>query len=65
VLARPIDRTGGDPFFLNVIPILGQLVEPITVLTSDDGRRLGDRAAGTQVVDVSTYEATRFRLPSV
>jgi len=50
-------------FFLNVIPILGQLVEPIMVLSSNDGRRLGDRAAGTQVVDVSTYEATRFRLP--
>ncbi|HKW10167.1 MAG TPA: RDD family protein [Gemmatimonadaceae bacterium] len=51
-------------FFLNVIPILGWLVEPIAVLTTDDGRRLGDRAAGTQVVEVSRYEATRFRLPS-
>lgn len=48
----------------NVIPILGWFVEPIAVISSDDGRRLGDRAAGTQVVDVNTYEATRFRLPS-
>lgn len=50
--------------FCNLIPLLGWLVEPIIVLTTDDGRRFGDQAAGTQVVDVNTYEATRFRLPS-
>jgi len=47
----------------NVVPILGWLVEPLAVLVSDDGRRLGDRAAGTQVVELSTYEAIRSRLP--
>lgn len=34
----------------NLVPF-GGLVEPIFVLVAKDGRRLGDLAAGTQVVD--------------
>lgn len=41
-----------------VIPLLGWLVEPIAVIGSDDGRRIGDRAAGTQVIPSSVYEAS-------
>lgn len=42
----------------SVIPLLGWLVEPIAVLGTDDGRRIGDRAAGTQVIQSSVYEAS-------
>lgn len=34
------------------IPYVGWLIEPIVVLTSSDGRRLADKAAGTMVVRV-------------
>jgi uncharacterized RDD family membrane protein YckC len=44
-----------DLFFLQMIPIVGWLVEPIVILASKDGRRLGDRMAGTQVIDVREY----------
>lgn len=42
---------------LNLIPGLGWLIEPIVVLVSENGRRLGDLAAGTQVIDTSAYIA--------
>ena len=45
-----------------VIPVVGQLIEPIAVLVTDDGRRVGDRAASTQVIRASDYEA-RILLP--
>ena len=38
------------------IPLVGQLIEPIAVLATDDGRRIGDRAASTQVIRASEYE---------
>jgi len=44
-----------DLCFLQMIPIVGWLVEPIVMLVSKDGRRLGDRAAKTQVIEVSEY----------
>jgi len=47
---------------LSVIPI-GWFIEPIVALASEDGRRLGDQAAHTQVIDVSDYRPIR-RLPN-
>ena len=47
-----------DIFFLQMFPIVGWLVEPIFIVTSDDGRRLGDRVAETQVIDVSDHRPT-------
>jgi uncharacterized RDD family membrane protein YckC len=48
-----------DLFFLQLIPVIGWLVEPIVALASEDGRRLGDRAAGTQVIEVRDYQPNR------
>ena len=45
-------------FALNLVPVVGWLIEPIFALSDPDGRRLGDRAANTQVIEVSVYEAT-------
>lgn len=39
----------------NLIPYLGWLVEPIVALAAQGGRRLGDQAAGTQVIAVESY----------
>jgi uncharacterized RDD family membrane protein YckC len=39
----------------NLIPYLGWLVEPIVALAAEGGRRLGDQAAGTQVIAVESY----------
>lgn len=41
---------------LNMIPLFGWIVEPILVLSTDDGRRIGDRAADTMVIEVSDYK---------
>jgi uncharacterized RDD family membrane protein YckC len=41
--------------FSNVVPVLGWLVEPIFVIATADRRRLGDRAAGTQVIRAADY----------
>jgi uncharacterized RDD family membrane protein YckC len=40
---------------LNLVPYVGWLVEPIVALTADGGRRLGDRAADTQVIRTEDY----------
>jgi uncharacterized RDD family membrane protein YckC len=40
---------------LGFIPYVGGLIEPIVVLATQDGRRLGDRAANTQVISVESY----------
>jgi uncharacterized RDD family membrane protein YckC len=40
---------------LNVVPLVGWLIEPVVVLAAEDGRRLGDKAAGTQVIAVADY----------
>jgi len=44
-------------FLLSAIPMIGGLIEPIAVVANDDGRRLGDRAASTQVIRASDYES--------
>ncbi|WP_420574721.1 RDD family protein [Kordia sp.] len=38
------------------IPFVGWLIEPIMVLASDDGRRLADKAANTQVIEIRDYK---------
>ena len=43
-------------FLFSAIPLVGQLIEPIAILATDDGRRIGDRAARTQVIRASEYE---------
>ncbi|HYC30938.1 MAG TPA: RDD family protein [Gemmatimonadales bacterium] len=45
--------------FSNLIPIVGSLIEPILVIATPERRRLGDRAASTQVVPMAAYEARR------
>lgn len=45
---------------LGIIPVVGWLIEPIAVLVNDDGRRLGDRAAGTQVIETRLYDRTKL-----
>ena len=41
--------------FANVLPGIGWLIEPILVIVTSDRRRLGDRAASTQVIRVADY----------
>ena len=36
---------------VSMIPLVGWIIEPIVVLTTSDGRRLADKAAGTMVVN--------------
>jgi uncharacterized RDD family membrane protein YckC len=43
---------------VNLIPVVGWLIEPIMAIAAEDGRRLGDRAAGTQVIPVNSYVPT-------
>lgn len=49
-LARNIVST-----LVGMFPLVGQFVEPIMVIATEDGRKLGDRAANTMVVDSVTY----------
>lgn len=42
-------------FVLNLIPLIGWLIEPIIVLAQERGQRLGDLAANTQVIEVEHY----------
>jgi uncharacterized RDD family membrane protein YckC len=42
-------------FAVNLVPIFGWIIEPIFALADPDGRRLGDRAANTQVIRTSDY----------
>lgn len=44
---------------LGLIPYLGWLIEPIVALTAEGGRRLGDRAADTQVIRAEDYVQAR------
>ncbi|ANQ52763.1 RDD family protein [Flammeovirga sp. MY04] len=37
---------------LGLIPFIGWLIEPIIVLASENGRRLGDKVANTQVIEL-------------
>ena len=56
----PCDK--GKSFFRNfisglvaIIPFVGWLIEPIMVLATEDGRKLGDKAANTQVIDKNNF----------
>jgi len=49
---------------LNGIPAIGWLIEPIAAVGSADGRRIGDRLAGTQVIRASVYAALAVLLLS-
>jgi len=40
---------------LGLVPVLGWFIEPIALLVDEHGRRLGDKAAGTQVIEVEQY----------
>ncbi|SMC53772.1 RDD family protein [Pedobacter nyackensis] len=40
---------------LGIVPFVGGLIEPIMVFATKDGRRLGDRAANTMVIEKSDY----------
>jgi uncharacterized RDD family membrane protein YckC len=40
---------------VNMIPFIGWLIEPIMVLATQDGRRLADQAANTQVIDANRF----------
>ena len=40
---------------LGIIPFVGWLIEPIMVLVTEDGRKLGDKAANTQVIDKNIF----------
>ncbi len=46
-------------FLLNLVPYIGWLIEPIVLLSAAGGRRLGDSAAGTQVIEATAYRARR------
>ena len=41
---------------VSLVPFIGWLIEPLAALTDDRGRRLGDKAAGTQVIEVGVYQ---------
>ena len=43
-------------FLLNLVPYIGWLIEPIVLLAAAGGRRLGDNAAGTQVILAAHYK---------
>jgi uncharacterized RDD family membrane protein YckC len=40
---------------ISIIPFVGWLIEPLMVLITIDGRKLGDMAADTQVIEVQQY----------
>jgi uncharacterized RDD family membrane protein YckC len=44
-------------FAVNLVPIFGWIIEPIFAIADPNGRRLGDRAANTQVIRTIDYVA--------
>jgi uncharacterized RDD family membrane protein YckC/predicted nucleic acid-binding Zn ribbon protein len=48
----------GVMVLLNFIPFVGALIEPIVLFASDNGKRLGDRAAKTLVVEIENKSFT-------
>jgi uncharacterized RDD family membrane protein YckC len=44
---------------LGMVPYVGGFIEPIVTLAADGGRRLGDKAAATQVIAVGEYRPRR------
>lgn len=66
---KGIPATGGPTivrqlvlYGLNLIPIIGNFIEPVAVLFDKQGRRLGDKAAKTQVVRASDVSARGIAL---
>lgn len=49
---------------LNSVPVIGSLIEPVLVLTDKDGRRLGDKAAKTQVVRATEVATRGYAVPT-
>ena len=43
-------------YALSSVPIVGIFIEPFAVLNDRDGRRLGDKAAGTVVINNEDYQ---------
>lgn len=43
---------------VGIVPVIGWFIEPLVALVRDDGRRLGDQAADTQVIPVETYDGS-------
>lgn len=43
----------GVMLLLNFVPLVGSFIEPIVLLASSDGKRLGDKAAKTIVVEIN------------
>lgn len=41
-----------------MVPAVGFLIEPLAALIDERGRRLGDEAAGTQVIPASAYRGS-------
>lgn len=50
-------------YVTNLIPGIGSLIEPVLVLVNKDGRRLGDKAAKTQVARSADVSARGFSAP--
>jgi uncharacterized RDD family membrane protein YckC len=44
---------------VQLVPIVGVAIEPVALLVAADGRRLGDKAAGTQVILASDWRPPR------
>ena len=44
---------------LNAVPFIGWLIEPLFIVVSDNGRRVGDLVASTQVIEASDYRRRR------
>ena len=40
---------------ITTIPLFGWLIEPIMILVTQDGRRLADKVAGTQVIEINRF----------
>lgn len=49
-------------YALGIIPAIGSLIEPVLVLVNKEGKRLGDKAAKTQVVRTSEVAARGYAL---
>ena len=43
-------------YVLAVVPVIGPFIEVLGVVLTKDGRRLGDYAAGTQVIATRDYD---------
>lgn len=41
---------------LNWVPLLGTMIEPLVAIVQPDGRRVGDMAAGTQVIEARLFD---------